>query len=261
MNDISKQVLWFIDNNKIIDTLDLIKKNEFPETNIDELNLYYVRYIKPMLLELNGLMFYDDIKIAVESGYNDITHGNLRSGEESNRFIIERGCLSIFIKGTTLKYKEALDNMDWHHLVDDGNIIRSFGEAINKIRKVDNKINFINGKTIFLCGKAVCDKHDKYMHYSMPIKTLTNKSLRCYCGKEAEYFVLPMPKVNALIGLSCYIANVNSMPLNKVYSNVSRIIHPYGFSDFDVNNGMLLWLKDLKLILSVIISMKDSTNL
>lgn len=239
-------------------TLDLIKSDKIPDVSYKEISDYYSSILNEKMNKISDFKFYDDIKIAADTGYRLSSEGNLLNAAYNNRFILEKGCLSIFIDNTTSKYYDAIVNMDWHKLVDDRFIINSFGEAMHKIRKIDPNFNSINGRTIFLAGKPVCDKHVSYIHYAAPIKSLTNKRVLCQCGKEARYFILPMPKVSALIGLSCYIAHINSSNLSRVYSNLSRIIHPYGFIDFDKNKSSALWIRDLNTILNELIKMNDN---
>ena len=239
-------------------TLDLIKSNNIPNVSHKEISDYYNSILKEKIDMLRDFKFYNNIKIAVDTGYRLSSEGNLLNSAYNNRFIIEKGCLSIFIDNTTSKYYDAIVNMDWHKLVDDRFVINSFGEAMHRIRKIEPNFNSINGRTIFLAGKPVCDKHVSYIHYAAPIKSLTNKRVLCQCGKEARYFILPMPKVSALIGLSCYIAHINPSNLSRAYSNLSRIIHPYGFIDFDRDKSLALWIRDLNTILNELIKMKDN---
>ncbi len=246
----------FISRTNGIGTLDLIKRKGLYTIPNSEANLFYNKILLPKLNLLKGLSYYNDIIRSINSGRGEAVAGNLRSAEENSRFIIERGCLSKFIESTTLKYDIALKNMDWHNMVNKGYTISSFGEAMRRIRSLDPSIKQLDSKSIFLAGKAVCSKHLEFPFYSIPIKDFNGlKNLRCKCGSKADYLTLAMPKVSALIGLASFIAGINPNSLYFVYSNLSRVVHPYGFTDFPKGQSYALWLRDLDSILSSIISL------
>lgn len=207
---------------------------------------------------LRGKLFSDDITSAMYSGYKNALEGYLRSAEESNRFIIERACLSIFVSSTESKYVKLLKERKWHLLVDNGYIIRNSGEGIGRIIKTAGKKLKLNGYSVYLIGVPVCEKHLKFRDYSMSITELTNtlrvniKSKCKFCYRQADYFTLAMPKVNALIGLTQEITGKNTGNLMNIYSNISRVIHPYGFTDIDKDKAFTLWARDFLYILTEI---------
>ncbi|ASI14279.1 hypothetical protein Mia14_1013 [Candidatus Mancarchaeum acidiphilum] len=246
----------FLSRTNGIGTLDLVKKGNLYDITDSEANSFYDEIVVPKLNQLKGLIYYSDIIRSIISGRYEAMAGNFRSAEENNRFIIERGCLSEFVEGTNKKYDEALKDMDWHNMVDRGYIISSFAEAMRRIRTLDPRVKELDSKSIFLAGKAVCKEHLEFPFYSITIKAFGGlKKVRCRCGNEADYLTLAMPKVSALIELASFITNANPNSLYSVYSNLSRVVHPYGFTDFPKGKSYALWLRDLNLILSSILNL------
>ncbi|BFI73824.1 hypothetical protein YN1_8110 [Nanoarchaeota archaeon] len=246
---LSNNLIKFLSNNE--GTLNIIK-------NAPESDEEFRKIIKEIIIKeskiLKNIILGKDIINSMKAGYKNAILGYLHSAEENNRFIIERASLIVFIKNTTKKYYKALKNMDWHKLVDDSFIIRSGGEAFGKIRKYID-IKEINKYTIYLAGNPVCEKHLKWKEYSISINKLYKKfefkrEIKCkYCNKKAKYFTLCMPKASALIYLACKIVNKNPNNLLKIYSNISRILHPYGFTDLNEDIVFSIWARDLLLII------------
>jgi len=54
-----------------------------------------------------------------------------------------------------------------------------------------------------------------------------------------------MPKASALIALACETVNKKSNRMLKIYANLSRILHPYGFTDIDKDVVFTVWARDL----------------
>ena len=213
------------------------------------------RVIKDESKRLKGVLFGDDMVFAMKAGYRNAVLGFFHSAEENNRFLIERASLSVFIRNTTDAYKTALERREWHKLVDDGYIIRSGGEALTRIRKFTG-LRVVDGITIYFAGKPVCEKHLKWEDYSLPIHELykelkvERKEIKCsYCKKEAKYFTLAMPKASALIALACETVGKNSNTLLKIYANLSRVLHPYGFTDLPKEKVFTVWARDLLMVL------------
>ena len=207
---------------------------------------------------LQGKLFSGDITSAMYSGYKNALNGYLRSAEESNRFIIERACLSIFVSSTESKYIELLKERKWHLLVDRGYIIRNSGEGIGRMIKTAGKRLKLNRYSVYLMGVPVCTKHLEFPDYSMDVADLTanikvNIKSKCkFCYRKADYFTLAMPKVNALIGLTQEVTGKNTGNLMSIYSNISRVIHPYGFTELDKDKAFTLWARDFLYILTEI---------
>lgn len=250
-----KKLLKFLANNE--GTLSLISKSPPADES-------FKRIIKRVILEeskkLQNVLLGEDMINAMKVGYKNAVSGFLHSAEENNRFLIERASLSTFIGNTTDAYYRALKNMDWHKLVDEGFIIRSGGEALTKIRKYSG-LREVNGITIYLAGRPVCEKHLKWEDYSISLHEIfkslgmkkEKKEIKCkYCGKDAKYFTLAMPKASALIALACETVGKKSNRLLKIYANLSRILHPYGFTDVEKDVVFSIWARDLLLILSEI---------
>jgi hypothetical protein len=208
---------------------------------------------------LNSVLFGDDMVTAMKAGYKTAILGYLHSAEENNRFLIERASLSVFVKNTTEAYKRALERREWHKLVDDGFIIRSGGEGLTRIRKFTGGRE-VNGITIYFAGKPVCEKHLKWDGYSLSIHELYKElgfkkkkgkeDIKCkYCKQEAKYFTLAMPKASALIALACETVGKKPNSLLKIYANLSRVLHPYGFTDLPKEKVFTVWARDLLMIL------------
>ncbi|AWR97469.1 hypothetical protein DFR86_07845 [Acidianus sulfidivorans JP7] len=204
---------------------------------------------------LTNNIFKDDIISAMESGYKNALMGYLRSAEESNRFIIERASLHVFVSATTQTYLVLLKEKDWHKLVDEGYVIRAASEGLGRIKKAAGKTLKLNENSVYLMGAPVCRKHLKFIKYSKSVDELEEElrvriSDRCkFCHRQAEYFTLAMPKASALIGLAGYITNKNVDNLMRIYSNISRIIHPYGFTELDKDKVFTAWARDFLNIL------------
>lgn len=224
----------------------------------------FKKLIKKVIIDesklVENVLLGDDMINAMKVGYKNAILGFLHSAEENNRFLIERASLSTFITHTTTAYYEALKNMDWHKLVDDGFIIRSGGEALTKIRKYAG-IREVNATTIYFTGVPVCEKHLKWEKYAMSLHEIfselgmkkNKKEIKCkYCKNDAKYFILAMPKASALIALACETIGKNSNTLLKIYANLSRILHPYGFTNLNKNVVFTIWARDLLMILSEI---------
>ncbi|BFH73745.1 hypothetical protein SJAV_16890 [Sulfurisphaera javensis] len=250
-----KKLLKFLSTTE--GTLSIIKKAPPSDDKFRKL-------IKKVILDeaklLKNVLLGEDMIKAMKFGYKNAVLGFLHSAEENNRFLIERASLSTFITHTTDAYYNALKNMDWHKLVDEGFIIRSGGEALTKIRKYSG-LREVNGITIFLAGRPVCEKHLKWEDYSMSIHEIfselgmkkVKKDIKCkYCKNDAKYFTLAMPKASALIALACETVNKKSNRLLKIYANLSRILHPYGFTDIEKDVVFTIWARDLLMILSEI---------
>ncbi|WP_231136339.1 hypothetical protein [Acidianus ambivalens] len=205
---------------------------------------------------LEGVLFAEDIISAMHSGYKNALAGYLRSAEESNRFIIERASLSIFVSATEEKYLELLKERQWHVLVDEGYIIRAASEGIGRIKKAAGRALKLNKYSVYLMGAPVCRKHLKFQKYSMSIDELEDNlrvriSAKCkFCHRQADYFTLAMPKASALIGLAEYITGKSTTNLMRIYANISRVIHPYGFTDLDKDKVFTLWARDFLNIIS-----------
>ncbi|ARM76168.1 hypothetical protein [Acidianus manzaensis] len=216
---------------------------------------YIRKEIENEKILLKDVLFRDDIISAMESGYKNALMGYLRSAEESNRFIIERASLSIFVSATTDKYLELLKEKEWHKLVDEGYVIRAASEGIGRIKKAAGRKLKINESSVYLMGAPVCRKHLKFIKYSKSIDELEEElrvriTDRCkFCHRQAEYFTLAMPKASALIGLAGCITSKNIDNLMRIYSNISRIIHPYGFTELDKEKVFTIWSRDFLNIL------------
>ncbi len=219
----------------------------------------YIRKIaKEEELLLNDVVLGDDIISAIESGYKNGLMGFLRSAEESNRFIIERACLSVFVSATTSKYMELLKKKKWHVLVDLGYIIRAESEGTGRMKKFVNRKIKLDQWSVYLMGKPFCKKHVKVLEYSIPVEDLEEKlktriNARCsLCHKPADYFTLAMPKASALIGLAGYIKGKDITTLMRTYANISRILHPYGFNDINKDKVFTIWARDFLTVISEI---------
>ena len=237
-------------------TLEVVEKA--PKADMKFRNLIK-RVIKDEEERLKGVLFGEDMVFAMRAGYKNAVLGFFHSAEENNRFLIERASLSVFISHTTDAYLKALKSRDWHKLVDEGFIIRSGGEALTRIRKFTGERE-VNGITIYFAGRPVCEKHLKWEMYSMSINELykelgvkrkkVREDIKCkYCGKEAKYFTLAMPKASALISLACETVGKNPNHLLKIYANLSRVLHPYGFTNIEKERVFTLWARDLLMIL------------
>jgi hypothetical protein len=206
-------------------------------------------FIKESKELYKGMLFADEIETLIDNGYMNAMKGNLHSAEESNRFLLERIFLSIFIENTTNDYEKILRKRQWHRMVDAGYTILHFGEVIGRLKKTTGGKPPIDRNTIYLIGKPVCRKHLEFPEYSRNIEDFPLKErLKCKCGKEADYLTLAMPKVSALIGLGCYIVGYPSERFENIYSNISRIIHPYGLVKIDKDRAVLLWFRDYYMI-------------
>ena len=250
-----KKLLKFLANNE--GTLSVIRKAPPSDEKFKKL-------IKRVIVDesklLQKVLLGEDMITAMKVGYKNAAAGFLHSAEENNRFLMERASLSVFITHTTEAYLKALKDLEWHKLVDEGFIIRSGGEALTKIRKYAGTRE-VNSITIYLAGRPVCEKHLKWEDYSISVHELfkelgmkkEKKEIKCkYCGKEAKYFTLAMPKASALIALACETVNKKSNRMLKIYANLSRILHPYGFTDIDKDVVFTVWARDLLMILSEI---------
>jgi len=252
---VDKKVLKFLSNSE--GTLSIIRKA--PPSD-DKFKKIIKRVIGGESELLQKVPLGEDMITAMEVGYKNAIAGFLHSAEENNRFLMERASLSTFITHTTEAYFKALKELEWHKLVDEGFIIRSGGEALTKIRKYAGTRE-VNSITIYLAGRPVCEKHLKWEDYSISVHELfkelgmkkEKKEVKCkYCGKEAKYFTLAMPKASALIALACETVNKKSNRMLKIYANLSRILHPYGFTDIDKDVVFTVWARDLLMILSEI---------
>ncbi|MCY0860587.1 MAG: hypothetical protein OWQ54_09180 [Sulfolobaceae archaeon] len=246
-----KKVVEFVTDNlcrEERDTLAVIDR--YPRETWTGFQKMIRNYLKKSLKIYDDLIFKEDIVKTVYNGYYNALKGNLHSAEESNRFLIERVCLSIYVQHTTPLYLEILDKRIWHKMVDRGYIVRNAGEALSRVRKI-SKDDDIEGDRIFLIGKPVCRKHLEFPRYSMPLRAFKVKEkLKCHCGSNAEYLTLVMPKVNALIGLSCHIMNYKPRRLERIYSNLSRVVHPYGFVSVPKAQSLTIWFRDYFLLSS-----------
>ncbi len=198
-----------------------------------------------------GFAFEDEIDALIDNGYMNALKGNLHSAEESNRFLMERIFLSILVENTTRDYEEILRSRLWHKMVDSGYTILHFGEVVGRLKKATGGKPPLNEETIYIIGRPVCRKHLEYPQFSKHIEDLPiQERLKCRCGKEADYMTLAMPKVSALIGIGCYILGYPSERFENIYSNISRIIHPYGLVRMEKNRAVLLWFRDYFMIVS-----------
>ncbi|BBL45557.1 hypothetical protein MJ1_0394 [Nanobdella aerobiophila] len=245
-------------------TVDLIKKvpnsdKEFIKIT-KKIIVYELKYIKYLSL-------YKDIIKALKIGYKNAYLGYLHPAEGINRFILERYSLSILIKNATNIYKKVLKNKDWHRMVDDGYVIRYGGEALGKIKKYIDKKE-IDKYTIYFAGKPVCENHLKWNDYSKEIKYLyknlnirPDKNIKCsFCNSKAKYFTIAMPKAGALISLAYETINRDPNFMLKLYSNLSRILHPYGFMDLERKKVFTAWARDLFMIFLEINKVLDPEN-
>ncbi|WP_246252956.1 hypothetical protein [Acidianus brierleyi] len=225
---------------------------------------YIRKIIKKEELLFKDIVLGEDIVSAMESGYKNALMGFLRSAEESNRFIIERACLTVFVSATTPKYIDLLRKKKWHTLVDLGYIIRAESEGTGRMKKFANRKVKLDQWSVYLMGKPFCKKHVKILEYSIPVEDLEEKlkmriDARCsLCHKPADYFTLAMPKASALIGLAGYIKGKDVTTLMKTYANISRILHPYGFNDINKDKVFTIWARDF---LTVITEINDLLNL
>ncbi|NON61849.1 hypothetical protein [Acidianus sp. RZ1] len=220
------------------------------------------RYIREIMQNqeklFDNFVFKDDIKSAMMSGYTNALAGFLRSAEESNRFIIERSTLELLVRSTTDYYLRALKQREWHILVDNGYIIRSAGEGLGRIKKVIGRKIRLDSTTVYLMGIPVCKKHIKFIKYSIPIEDIQQKlrksiKIKCkFCNRNADYFTLAMPKASALIGLAEDLSGKSTKNLMNIYSNISRILHPYGFVEIRKEAVFSLWARDFLNIMSEI---------
>jgi len=252
---VDKKLLKFLSSSE--GTLSVIRKAPPSDEKFKKL-------IKRVIVDesklLQKVLLGEDMTTAMKVGYKNAVAGFLHSAEENNRFLMERASLSVFITHTTEAYLKALKELEWHKLVDEGFIIRSGGEALTKIRKYAGTRE-VNSITIYLAGRPVCEKHLKWEDYSISVHELfkelgmkkEKKEVKCkYCGKEAKYFTLAMPKASALIALACETVNKKSNRMLKIYANLSRILHPYGFTNIDKDVVFTVWARDLLMILSEI---------
>jgi len=252
---VDKKLLKFLSNSE--GTLSIIRKAPPSDDK-------FKKIIKRIIIEesklLQKVLLGEDMITAMKVGYKNAVAGFLHSAEENNRFLMERASLSTFVTHTTEAYFKALKELEWHKLVDEGFIVRSGGEALTKIRKYAGTRE-VNSITIYLAGRPVCEKHLKWEDYSISVHELfkelgmkkEKKEVKCkYCGKEAKYFTLAMPKASALIALACETVNKKSNRMLKIYANLSRILHPYGFTDIDKDVVFTVWARDLLMILSEI---------
>jgi len=252
---VDKKLLKFLSSSE--GTLSVIRKAPPSDEKFKKL-------IKRVIVDesklLQKVLLGEDMITAMKVGYKNSVAGFLHSAEENNRFLMERASLSVFITHTTEAYLKALKELEWHKLVDEGFIIRSGGEALTKIRKYAGTRE-VNSITIYLAGRPVCEKHLKWEDYSISVHELfkelgmkkEKKEVKCkYCGKEAKYFTLAMPKASALIALACETVNKKSNRMLKIYANLSRILHPYGFTNIDKDVVFTVWARDLLMILSEI---------
>ncbi|BBG25310.1 hypothetical protein IC006_2645 [Sulfuracidifex tepidarius] len=208
-------------------------------------------FLKDSKSLFKGFVFQDEIEVLIDNGYINALKGNLHSAEESNRFLMERIFLSIFIENTTRDYEEILQRRLWHKMVDSGYTILHFGEVMGRLKKATGGKPPLNEETIYLVGKPVCRKHLEYPQFSRHIEDLPiQERLKCRCGKDADYMTLAMPKVSALIGIGCYILGYPSERFENIYSNISRIIHPYGLVKVEKSKAVLLWFRDYFMIVS-----------
>ncbi|MCH1770370.1 MULTISPECIES: hypothetical protein [Metallosphaera] len=208
------------------------------------LNKLVREYVRRSMILYRGLVFEDEIRHAVIEGYHSALRGNLHSAEESNRFILERFCLSRFVERTSNIYLDLIKSRTWHRLVDSGFIITSLGEALSRRKRLGTKAS-LEGEGIFLAGKPVCRRHLTFPEYSRDISRFRIKGkVKCKCGAPAVALTLAMPKVSALIGLTCYLLGHDSRTLERIYSNLSRIVHPYGFVKMDREKAILIWFRD-----------------
>lgn len=239
-----EEVLLFISDNLFRtrrNTLDIIDQVPSGWSGLRKLVRDYVR--RSMAI-YHDLIFGEEIKRAVMEGYRSALRGNLHSAEESNRFILERFCLSKFVERTSDLYLDLVRTRTWHRLVDAGFIITSLGEALSRKKKLGVK-GTLKGEGIFLAGKPVCKRHLTFPQYSRDLHDLGVKGrIRCKCGAPAVALTLAMPKVSALIGLACHLSGYDPRNLERIYSNLSRIVHPYGFIDFDREKALLVWFRD-----------------
>ena len=156
-----------------------------------------------------------------------------------------------------------LKERKWHLLVDKGYIIRNSGEGMGRMIKTTGKKLKLNRYSVYLIGVPVCTKHLEFPDYSMNVADLTadlkvNIKSKCkFCYRQADYFTLAMPKVNALIGLTQEITGKNTGNLMSIYSNISRVIHPYGFTELDKDKVFTLWARDFLYILAEINNLFD----
>ncbi len=210
-------------------------------------------FIRESKLIFHGLAFEEEIDAIIDNGYLNALRGNLHSAEESNRFLMERVFLSVLTQRTTSDYERILQRRLWHRMVDSGYTILHFGEAIGRLKKATGGKPPLDRDTIYLVGKPVCRKHLEYPEFSRPVEDLpVRERLKCRCGKDAEYMTLAMPKVSALIGLGCYLLGYQAESFENIYSNISRIVHPYGLVKVEKNRAILLWFRDYFMIISEI---------
>lgn len=209
---------------------------------------------------LSSFELSDDMRFALDLGYDNAVKGYLYSAEVSIRFLLERASLVALSRATTSLYLKALAERKWHRMVDDGYIVRSGQEAIGRMRKYAGS-DEVRGDAIFLAGKPVCEKHLRWPEFSKPIcelplrekylkasrKKRKGKSvIRCaFCNREAKYFTLPMPKASALVYLACAALGVDPEGPLELYSNISRVLHPYGFTGLCRRRAFSAWARDV----------------
>ncbi|ADL19812.1 hypothetical protein ASAC_1407 [Acidilobus saccharovorans 345-15] len=211
---------------------------------------------------VSGLRLGDDMKYAIDVGLTNASSGLLYPAEVAVRFFLERGSLCLIASRTTELYIKALRERAWHAMVDDGYIVRSGPEAVGRVKKLSGRKS-LEGDAIFLAGKPVCERHLKWPEYSKPIEELplekkylkatldTRKrkkgsAIRCaFCNREARYFTLPMIKASALVFIASYLAGLNPEGPMELYSNLSRVLHPYGFSWLRPEAAFTVWARDM----------------
>ncbi len=221
------------------------------------------RIIKEEEKSLHGVLLGEDIISAMYSGYKNALMGFLRSAEESNRFMIERACLSVFVTSTTEKYLNLLKSRKWHILVDEGLIIRNEGEGLGRIKRFARHKVKLDGVSVYLMGRPLCEKHLKFPEFSMEVKEIERAlgfkiDAKCYlCSRKARYFTLSMPKASALIGLAGHIKGKDVSTLRRTYSNLSRILHPYGFNELEKDKVFTIWARDFLTVVSEINNLLD----
>ncbi|QKR00715.1 hypothetical protein GWK48_10240 [Metallosphaera tengchongensis] len=233
-------------------TLDVVY--EAPRSNPS-----FRRYVRKIITDqeglLKGVVLGEDISNSMWTGYKNATLGFLRSAEESNRFIIERACLSVLVSETSEKYLELLKTRRWHVMVDSGYTIRNERDALRSVRRFLGREVRLDRFTIYLAGEPTCERHLMFPRYSISVKELESSlhlkvRAKCRkCSRDAKYFTLAMPKASALMGLATHIRGMKGDVLKTTYSNISRIIHPYGFNDLEKDRVFTLWARDLLTVL------------
>ncbi|MFP3320862.1 MAG: hypothetical protein RXO24_09875 [Acidilobus sp.] len=210
----------------------------------------------------SGLRLGDDMRFAIDVGLANAERGALYPAEVAVRFFLERGSLCVIASRTTDLYLRAVRERAWHVMVDEGYIVRSGPEALGRVKKYTGRKS-LEGDAIFLAGRPVCEQHLRWPQYSKPIEELPlakkylratldsrrrkrGSAIRCaLCNRGARYFTLPMIKASALVFLASHLAGLEPTGPMELYSNLSRVLHPYGFSWLSPGAAFTVWARDM----------------